>query len=493
MGSLDYGIANITPRYTGAETARRTNQLIPVNVTTEVTYDKEPARDSDQLFSSGSRLTIPQSGLWLTQALAEWQTSTQFNGFRSVAIQQALGRTLARGLLNSERKGAGATLPPLSHSILSLDPLIAGDQLFMEVREAGDSALDQNLIGADSYTPRLVAHRFTQPDRYIGAYLYGTANQSIPDVTWTELNLVLADFENGINWGMPSLPAKRNGVTIRTAGVYLAIGSMAWATAAALGLRGIGIYRTRPDGSISIPNSATTATAAGASTDVTVASLILCGAGDVITVRGFQLSGGSVNSLGVVAERKPNLRVLKLGSLEPSRYALGEAKLTFAQIYMDSDVVMAAGVRTPIPFNRVLHDTDSLYATEFRAGFARENGKFVIRRRGTYLVIANIAVTFNPVIEAIQLAIIREGRDVNDTLARTMSLLGGNTIENSLNCVRLAELFPGDEIRAEYLDNNNGRTVNAANPENLFRSSLMIVGLDDPQAQGSGRYNPSGR
>lgn len=489
MSSLDYGVANITPRYTGAETKRDSAQVISNNVATEVTYSGNVI-DSDQLLS-GSRLTIPQSGLWLTQALAEWQVN-QFNGYRNVAIRQALGRTVSRGILNSDRKGPSTALAILSHAILALDPLLAGDQLFMEVQQTNGGVADQDLVGGMGYTPRLVAHRFTQPNRYVGAYLYGIADQAIIENAWTEVNLAVADFENGINWGVPSLAARRNGVPIRTAGVYLAIASMRWEQSA--GLRGAGIYVTRPDGTISIPNSTTTNAADGAPTDQTVTAIVFCRPGDEITVRGFQLSGAGRNSQAVPSERKPNLRVLKLGELDPSRYALGEAKLTFAQAYTSFAQTVGGGVAAPLPCDKVLYDTDSLYVTEYVASAGYTVGKFVIRRRGTYLINANYAVTFNPVSDNMRIAIIRQSQNIGtEILARSLALQGGNGAENSINGVRLAELFPGDEIYAEYFDANNGRIINAADPNNLFRSSVTLVGLDSPQTQGSGRYNPGGQ
>jgi hypothetical protein len=336
-----------------------------------------------------------------------------------------------------------------------------------------------------------VAHRFTQFNRYIGAYLYGTADQSIAENVWTEINLSVADFENGVNWGSPSLAARGNGYPVRTAGVYLVIASMQWASAA--GLRGVGLYVTSPDGTISIPNSTTTNAAAGNTTDQTVTAIVVCKAGDLITMRGFQLSGAAQNSQTVAAERKPNLRVLKLGEIPSSRYALGEAKLTFAQIYTSTALVVAGATAAELPCDQVLYDTDSLYTTApvtggYTAGFLR------IRRRGMYLITANLAVTFNPVSDAVRIAIIRRSQNIgSEILARSLQLQGGNGAENSINVVRLVELFPGDEVYPEYFDPSNGRTVNAADPNNLFRSSFTLVGLDDPQAQGSGRYNPGGQ
>lgn len=490
MGSLDYGIPNVAPRYTGAETKRDTSQLITHNTLTEV-LPSGVVRDSDQLFSV-SRLTIPQSGLWLTQALAVWQVN-QFNGYRSVVIQQTLDRSKNRGVLNSEVKGPGNTLgvQHTSTAILALDPLNAGDEISMMVRETNDGAGDQNLIGGDGYTPRLVAHRFTQLDRYIGAYLYGTVSQSIAENVWTELNLTTMDFENGINWGSPSLVAKRNGVPIRTAGVYLAIVSMRWVSAG--GLRGVGIYIIRADGTISIPNSCTTSAAAGAGTDLSVTAIVVCQPGDQITVRGFQLSGAAQNSTAVPAERKPNLRVLKLGEIPSSRYALGEAKLTFAQLYSSVTLGTSSGSRYRLVLDKVLYDTDSLYTTGLDFIGNYRFGYLTIRRRGMYLIAANLAVTFNAVSDNVRCSIIRSTQNFEEVIARSQSLCGGDPIENSINCVRVVELFPGDQITAEYFDPSNGRTINAADPNNLFRSSLTLVGLDSPQTQGSGRYNPGGQ
>lgn len=486
MSSLDYGIPNRYQHFPSVETTRTSNLDVPNGGGfTDLQFQPPAPMDTDQIVKNpdGTRLRIPKSGLWLTHLASEWGIS-QFNGYRDAVIWHLRSNydPISRSVLTGDIRGPLTSLAPLGQTMLSVDPMLVGDEVFGRFKQENGGAASQLILAANANSPRLVAYCLSETDRWIGACLYAKTAQTIGTGAVTQVNLTTIDFIRGINWGNPSVTAQRNSIPIAVHGVYLVVGQVIWERNDAFTQRALTILRTSPSGFVQRIVAERNFRGDGTAVFEQVSGLVVGSPGDRISMEVEQDSGGDLNLEISTDSRMPNLRVIKLSDYDPSRYGLAEGRTSFVQAYSS----VTRGGPSTIIYDRVLHDTDNI------AGDA-PRGFFRIRRRGIYLISANMEITYAAVATRPSLEIYR-GDGTEATTGQLIMIARSSGMAPSvgdlrINACRVIELFPRDQISIFY---TGDRTINAATEANLYKDSVSIIRLDDPSTQGSGRYFEAG-